>query len=100
MGLFDRMDGRESKKEKKRRTLTASVWSGKRGERESVLHGIATGHSVERAPHGQDYIFRKGGRKKYVEVKTGNARLSKLQQKRKMQKKGRYTVYRTDRSIF
>ncbi len=103
MGLFDNLTGKEkeTKKEKKQRTFTASKWGGKRGEVEGVMHLIATGHTdIKRAPFGQDFISKKDGQIKYTEVKTGTAKLSKLQQKRKKQKKGNYKVYRTDRSIF
>lgn len=68
-----------------------------------MLRGV----EVERTGHGHDYIERKRnlwtGRvtsTKYVEVKTGNARLSKLQKKTKKKKKGNYVVVREQPLIY
>ncbi|MFH0954607.1 MAG: hypothetical protein V1777_00690 [Candidatus Micrarchaeota archaeon] len=60
------------------------------------------GYDVERTPHGKDFVVRKRsvwtGRvieTKHIEVKTGGAKLSKLQRKMKKEKSN-YRVERTN----
>jgi len=93
----------ETKKQRKRRKLAEAGRKGRAGEEAYRLQATLQGKEVERTGHGHDFIERRKdwltGRvisTKYVEVKTGGARLSKLQKKTKKKKKGGYKVYRTE----
>ena len=81
---------RVSKKQIKRDILAENRQRGKAGEDAYRMNAALRGVEVERVPRGRDFIERKRdlitGRvtsTKHVEVKTGNAKLSKLQKKTK-----------------
>ena len=72
-----------------------------------MLMDSIMGYEVERTGRGHDYVRRERdlvtGRVKkteYVEVKSGNAKLSPLQKETKKKKKGRYKVVRDDGPFF
>jgi hypothetical protein len=86
MGLFDLI----SKKERKRRTLSRNVARGKAGERQAVaMDSLIYGWSSKRTGKGSDYqqkrrsILTGKKQERLAEVKTGKAKLSKLQKKTK-----------------
>lgn len=86
MGLFDLI----SKKERKRRVLDKNVRRGKAGERQVVAtDSLLFSWSSKRTGRGSDYLQERRSiltgkkQKRLVEVKTGNAKLSKLQKKTK-----------------
>jgi len=92
---------KRTKKQKKREVLSRSKEKGKMGETAIALQYGLGGYEVERTPRGKDFTVRKRdlltGRvtqTKYIEVKTGRAKLSKLQEKTKKKKKGSYKVER------
>lgn len=89
-----------SKKQIKREVISENRAKGRAGEDNFRTMAMMGGEEVERAPHGRDFIVRKRDpftgrvtRTTHVEVKTGNAKLSKLQQKTK-KKKSNYKVSR------
>ena len=69
------------------------------GEYEGKINYMVRGYTMKRAPKGQDFIAERTNiltgekEKRFVEVKTGNAKLSKLQMKNKRKKKN-YDVVR------
>lgn len=90
-----------TKKERKRRQLEENIRKGRAGEEEYRWQATLQGKEVERTGRGHDYIERRRdlltGRvtsTRRVEVKTGGARLSRLQKRIKKKKKTK--VYRTD----
>ena len=92
MGLFDALFGsKNTRKKSRRQTLRENQERGRMGERRTEFWIGSAGWDMKRDPKGQDYIATKynplTGRKekRYIEVKTGNAKPSPLQ--KKMQKK-------------
>ena len=96
----------EKPKEKKRRIISQNVRKGKVAELEAVSYdSIMGGWESKRTGQGHDYKQTRhdwmSGKKeeRYKEIKSGNAKLSKLQKKtmEKMKKKGKvYVVDRRD----
>ena len=89
------------KKDKKRLQLHLNKIHGFVGEKLAEGDMIASGKKFKRSPKGQDYEYyntddlgRKIGTKKYLEVKTNNARKSKLQDKKSKSKGINYKVKR------
>jgi len=92
---------KELTRQKKRQVLSENIVRGKMGEEMIRQKYLMKGYDVERTPKGKDFTARKRnfltGRvtsTKHVEVKTGKARLSKLQQQTKNQKKSNYKIER------
>lgn len=91
-----------SKKVRKRRQLEENIRKGRSGERQAELELNLQGWNLRKTGRGSDYEGTRynwvTGRteKKHFEIKTGGARLSKLQKKTKKKKKGRYKEYRTE----
>jgi len=99
MGLFDLM----SDKDVKRSRLKANKDRGRFAEGWFEMTSFARGTKVKRKPHGQDYIEYNSdvlgntrGKGTHVEIKTGRAKLSKLQKKTQKKHKGNYKVLRTN----
>ena len=97
MGMFDLWP--MSKKEKKVAVIKENQMRGKAAEDDVVMSYTLRGYDMERTGRGSDFKARRRdlftGRvreTKYVEVKSGNAKLSKLQQRNK--RKGNYKVER------
>jgi hypothetical protein len=95
-----------SKKQKKREVLANNQARGKAAEQQFELTSALEGEEVVRTGRGSDYRVRKRdpwtGRvtsSKLVEVKSGKAKLSKLQRKTK-KKKSNYAVKRVDPLIW
>ena len=91
---------RKSKKQRKRETLKQNRLRGKIGEATIRLKYQLMGYEVVRTGKGSDFRIRRRdlwtGRvkeSKLIEVKTGNAKLSKLQRKTKKKKSN----YKTER---
>src|SRR3989338_9859897 len=91
---------RLSKKQVKRDILAENKAKGKAAEETYRMGAALRGAQVERSPHGKDFIERQTDtftgrvtRTTHVEVKSGNARLSKLQQRTK-KKTSNYKVVR------
>jgi len=97
--MFDIFGFNETKKQKKRRILTENKRKGKTGEDIVAMNYRLRGYEVERTGKGHDLRVRQKDwtgrvvKSKVVEVKTGKARLSKLQKKTK-KKKSNYKVER------
>lgn len=94
LGIFGR---KPSKKEIKREQLVDNRRKGQAGEDIIETEYALSGYEVERTGKGSDFRVRKrdffSGRvieSKLVEVKTGKAKLSKLQTK--LKKKGNYKI--------
>ena len=94
-------------KEIKREVLSENRRMGKTGEDLVRIKYATQGYDVERSPHGKDFVVRRRSvltgkviETKHVEVKTGKAKLSKLQQKTKREKKGNYHVERVNRGFW
>lgn len=92
----------KSKKQKKRETIANNRAKGRAAEDEFRLTSTLRGEEVVRTGRGSDFRVRKRdpwtGRvtsSKLVEVKSGKAKLSKLQKKTK-RKKSNYRVARVD----
>ena len=90
----------KSKKEIKRETIERNRRQGKAGEEQVKAKYQLQGYEVERTGRGSDFRVRKrdwlSGRvteSKLVEVKTGNAKTSRLQEKTK-KKQNNYKVER------
>jgi hypothetical protein len=97
----------ETKKQRKRRKLGEARRKGRAGEEAYKFGAMLRGVEVERTGRGHDYVERRKdlltGRvrsTKYVEVKTGRAKLSKLQKKTKKKKKGAYKVVHEEPLIY
>lgn len=93
---------RISKKQQKKEVLAENRTKGKAAEEAYVMGATLRGAQVERSPHGRDFIERqtdmftgKVTRTTHIEVKSGHAKLSKLQQKTK-RKTSNYKVIRQD----
>ena len=89
-------------KEHKRARLQRNKARGKAAEDETMAsYRVLGGYQVKRTGRGHDFkatrqdVFTGKKETKYVEVKSGNAQLSKLQKKTKG-KKGNYVVERRD----
>lgn len=95
-GLFHGMFGRS-----RRQVIRDNAAQGKEGEERVRSNYEMAGYEVKRTGKGHDYkVTRKswlGGRDevKYVEVKTGNSKLSPLQKRKKRRLGDRYVVERT-----
>ena len=93
-------------KRSKRQVIRDNAARGTEGERQAKAKYEMSGYEVERTGHGSDYkVSRRNwftGKKesKLVEVKTGNAKLSPLQKKRKRSWGKRYIVERMPDSPF
>jgi hypothetical protein len=97
--MFDLLSG----KDKKRAKLAMNKYQGNSAEAYYQITAPARGTRLERKPHGRDYdewdtdiLGRKKGKKRFIEIKTGNAKLSKLQKKTMRKHKKRYSVMRFD----
>ncbi len=79
---------------------------GKQGEESVKSNYESRGYKVKRTGKGHDYkvskrdLFTGKKESKYVEVKTGNSKLSKLQKKKKARLGSRYVVERPDNTGF
>ena len=100
--VFDILWGTKSKKQKKREVIADNRAKGKAAEEQYELMSTFEGKEVVRTGRGSDYRERKRdpwtGRvtsSRLVEVKSGKAKLSKLQRKTK-KKKSNYTVKRVN----
>ena len=96
------MFGRKiSKRKIKKDVISENRARGKAGEEAVKFNYSMRGYEMERSPRGKDFIARKRdafGRvieTKHVEVKTGKAKLSPLQQKTKKSKRN-YKVERVE----
>ena len=103
MGMFDLWP--ISKKEKKVAVIRQNQMRGKSAEDIVAMNYGLRGYEVERTGKGSDFRVRRrdlfSGRvveSKQIEVKSGNAELSKLQQKNK--RKGNYKVERVRNTLF
>jgi hypothetical protein len=97
----------ETKKQRKRRKLEEARRKGRAGEEAYKFQAMLQGKEVERTGRGHDFIEKrrdlltgKVTSTRYVEVKTGGARLSKLQKRMKKKKKGAYKVVREEPLIY
>ena len=96
----------ETKKQRKRRKLEEARRKGRAGEEAYRFQAMLQGKEVERTGRGHDFketttnIWTGRKSTKYVEVKTGGARLSELQEKTKKKKKGGYKVVREEPLIY
>lgn len=96
MGLFDIF------KRNRREVNKANQEQGKAGEEQVKAKYEFNGYKVERTGKGHDYRATKrnwfSGKKetKYVEVKTGNSKLSPLQRKKKKQLGSKYVEERVN----
>ena len=102
MGLFDSLFPKPSKKKLAGERLDNIRRKGRAGEDEVALRYTLNGYEVERTGRGSDFRVKRRdlltGRvveSKLVEVKTGKAKLSKLQRKTK-KKTRNYRVERAD----
>ena len=101
--LLDSIFGKRSKKQKKRDVIASNKRRGAAAEDHAMFEHRLSGYEVERTGRGHDYVRRKRDlwtgrvtKTQYVEVKSGKAKLSKLQTKTKRKKKGSYVVKRRD----
>jgi predicted Holliday junction resolvase-like endonuclease len=97
----------ETEKQRKRRKLEEARRKGRAGEEMYRFQATLQGKEVERTGRGHDFIERrrdlftgKVTSTKYVEVKTGRARLSELQKNTKKKKKGGYKVVREETLVY
>lgn len=104
MGLFDFFP--TSKKEKNRARIRENQRKGKAGEDLVRMNYELQGYEVERTGKGHDFRVRRRdlftGRvveSKVVEVKTGKAKLSQLQEKSK-KKRSNYKVERVEPFLY
>jgi hypothetical protein len=103
---YDIFGRRKSKKQRQRQTIANNRERGRMGEDLVAMKYTMSGYEVERKhPRGADMTVRKRdpftGRvtsTRRVEVKTGNAKLSKIQ--KRVKKKKRTTVERVDSPFF
>lgn len=96
MGIFDAF------RKTKKRIIRDNQYQGKAGE-EKVRQDLEfSGYKVERTGRGHDLKAKRRNwltgknETKYIEVKTGNSPLSKLQKKRKRQMGSKYVVERLE----
>jgi len=98
---------KEMKRQKKSRRMILNQLQGKLGELDVSNELIVRGYEVKRKHFGRDFDVRKvdpiTGRKgetKMIEIKTGNAKTSRLQNKTKKEsKKGGHEVIRSSLNI-
>jgi hypothetical protein len=97
----------ETKKQRKRRKLEEARRKGRAGEEAYKFNAMLRGVEVKRTGRGHDYVERRRDlltnrvtSTKYVEVKTGRAKLSKLQKRTKRKKKGAYKVVREEPIVY
>ena len=93
-------------KKSKRQQIRDNADQGREGEAQVRSKYEMNGYDVKRTGRGSDYRVTKRnwltGKKvtKYVEVKTGNAKLSPLQKKKRKQYGGSYKVERVETNPF
>ena len=93
-------------KKTKRKQIRDNADQGREGEAQVRSKYEMNGYTVKRTGRGSDYRATKRnwltGKLKavYVEVKTGNAKLSPLQKKKRKQYGGSYKVERVDTNPF
>lgn len=91
-----------SKKQRQRDQIRQSQRKGRAGEDQVRTQYMIQGYKMERTGKGHDFkatrknFFTGRTETKYVEVKTGNAQLSPLQQKTKKKHKGHYVEERVE----
>ena len=96
---FFGFDRKKSKKARKQQTLKENKRRGRAAEAQVKFDYQLKGYEVERTGRGHDFRVRRRNvwgkvvESKVVEVKSGNAKLSKLQNKTK-KKKSNYKVER------
>jgi hypothetical protein len=77
--------------------LGMNVFKGHTGEKLKELQWSLEGKSFRRTGKGHDYeVTDRYGRKKYVEVKTGDAKPSKLQRRTSRRLGKKYSVERVE----
>ncbi|MDE1844430.1 MAG: hypothetical protein KGI10_03780 [Thaumarchaeota archaeon] len=91
------MEFRDFFKKSRREVNRENQSQGRQGEEQARREYEFSGHEVERTGKGhdlkvtkRDWLTGKKGKPKYVEVKTGNSKLSELQKKKKRQYGSRY----------
>jgi hypothetical protein len=99
--LYPKKAKKRLQKQRRRAQLNQNKMQGKFAEYNFVTSAKMRGHRVKRKPYGSDYEIQKTdffgrpkGKKRLVEVKSGKAKLSKLQKKTKKKNKGKYKVVR------
>ena len=107
MGIFDFGFKPPTKKQRKKKTIRDNQAKGRVAEDQAMMRDRLSGYDVERTGKGHDYVRRKRNiitgnvtKTEYVEVKSGNAKLSPLQKKTKKKKKGSYKTVREDPLFF
>ena len=107
MGMFDFGFRPPTKKQRRKEIIRENKRRGKAAEDLAMSRDSLMGYEVERSGRGHDYIRRdrdiftgRVRKTEYVEVKSGNAKLSPLQQKTKKKKGSRYKTVREDSSFF
>jgi hypothetical protein len=107
MGIFDFGFKPPTKKQRKKKTIRDNQAKGRAAEDQAMMRDRLSGYDVERTGKGHDYVRRKRDiitgrvqKTEYVEVKSGNAKLSPLQKKTKKKKKGSYKTVREDPFFF
>ena len=100
MGFFDIF------KKSKKQQIRDNAEQGRQGEEQVKSRYEWAGYKVKRTGRGHDYRATRrnwlNGKKetKYIEVKTGDAKLSPLQRKKKKQYGSKYKVERVDTNPF
>ena len=95
MGILDKL-----KKTTKRIILTENKFKGKMAETNTEIKYRMGGYEIKRTGIGHDYhavkrdIFNRKIDEKYIEVKTGNSKLSKRQKSAKKKLGKKYKVER------
>ena len=74
------------------KSVRANAAKGRAGERRVRDKYKKAGYKVERTGRGHDFKVTKNNRTKYVEVKTGKAKLSPLQKRKKRSLGKKYVV--------
>jgi len=94
---------KKSKKERKRAVLADNKARGKIGQDFTEVRYVIGGYETKKTGRGSDFrairrdpLTGKIIESKLVEVKTGGAKLSKLQKKTRRKKKGKYVVEHGD----
>lgn len=107
MGLFDFGFKPPTKKQRKKQVIRDNQRKGRAAEDQAMFRDRMVGYEVERTGRGHDYKRKKRDfftgrvtKTEYVEVKSGNAKLSPLQEKTKKKKKGNYRTVREDPFLF
>ena len=105
MGFFD-IFRKPTKKELKKNQIRNNAEQGKSGEQKVVSKWQMNGWEMRRTGIGHDYIASKRNPRTgkmeyyYVEIKTGNAKLSPLQEEAKKKYGSRYVVERVQVNPF